>query len=45
MDEMAWGIIVAGLTLFGMLGLAILSHGQAEPFHSTLKASPGGKAA
>ena len=45
MDEMAWGIIVAGLTLFGMLGLAILSHGQAEPSLSTLKASPWKKAA
>lgn len=38
MDEMAWGIIVAGLALFGMLGLVILSHGQAEPSLSTLRA-------
>ena len=45
MGEMAWGIIVAGLTLFGMFGLAILISGQAEPSLSTLKASPWKKAA
>ncbi len=44
MDEMAWGIIVAAFTLFGMFGLVILLHGQEEPVLSTLKASPGTKA-
>ena len=39
MDGMAWGIIMAGLTLFGMFGLVILSHDQEERSLSTLKAS------
>jgi hypothetical protein len=48
MDEMAWGIIVAGLTLFGMFGLTIFLNGQEGSSLSTLKAfkaSPGKKAA
>lgn len=45
MDEMAWGIIVAGLTPFGMFGLAIFINGQEGSSLSTLKASPGEKAA
>ena len=45
MDEMAWGIIVAGLTLFGMFGLVILIDDREEPSLSTLKASPLKKAA
>jgi hypothetical protein len=45
MDEMAWGIIVAGLTLFGMFGLAIFINGQEGSSLSTRKASPWKKAA
>ena len=31
MDEMAWGFIMAGLTLFGIFGLVIYSHSQEQP--------------
>jgi hypothetical protein len=30
MDEMTWGVIMVGLTLFGMFRLVILIHGQGE---------------